>query len=54
MLMVLENGIRWRGAFDQSAQICEVPRDANKSWLASSYFEQCFKRLAAEWFRVAD
>ena len=27
MLMVLEQGIRWRGAFDQSsAQICEVPQ----------------------------
>src|SRR4029077_14722162 len=43
MLMVLERGIRWRGAFDQSStQICEVPTDADESWLASSYFEQCF------------
>jgi len=43
MLMVLEQGIRWRGAFDQSsAEICEVPRDADESWLSSSYFEQSF------------
>jgi hypothetical protein len=43
MFMVLEHGIRWRGAFDQSsAQICEVPQDADESWLSSSYFEQCF------------
>lgn len=43
MFTVLEQGIRWRGAFDQSsAQICEVPRDADPSWLSSSYFEQCF------------
>jgi hypothetical protein len=32
MFTVLEQGIRWRGAFDQSsAQICEVPRDADPS-----------------------
>ena len=31
MFMVLERGIRWRGAFDQSsAQICEVPQDADR------------------------
>jgi hypothetical protein len=43
MLMVLERGIQWRGAFDQSsAQICEVPLDADEPWLTSSYFEQCF------------
>jgi hypothetical protein len=49
--MVLERGIRWRGAFDQSsAQICEVPTDADESWLASSYFEQCF----SPWRRELD
>jgi hypothetical protein len=51
MLMVLERGIRWRGAFDQSsAQICEVPTDADESWLSSSYFEQCF----SPWSRDLD
>jgi hypothetical protein len=51
MFMVLEQGIRWRGAFDQSSsEICGVPLDADESWLKSSYFEQCFAR----WVRALD
>lgn len=51
MFMVLERGIQWRGAFDQSSsQICEVPQDADESWLSSSYFEQCF----SPWRRALD
>ncbi len=42
-LMVLERGIAWRGAFDQSSsQICEIPPGADSDWLDSPYFNQNF------------
>lgn len=46
---VLEQGIQWRGAFDPSStQICEVPQDADETWLTGSYFEQSFSRWQRE------
>jgi hypothetical protein len=43
VLNVLERGILWRGGFDPSAaQICEVPRGVEESWLKNSYFDQLF------------
>jgi len=45
VLNVLEQGILWRGGFDPtSAQICEVPRGAEESWLKNSYFDQFFSK----------
>ncbi len=44
VLHVLEKGIPQRGGFDKSlAQICEVPSDADESWLRGQYFEQSFR-----------
>jgi len=49
MFTVVERGIRWRGAFDPGfAPICEVPPDADESWLNSPYFNQCFSLWCRE------
>jgi hypothetical protein len=43
MFMVAERGMTPRGAFDLgSHQVCEVPRDAELSWLDAPQFQQAF------------
>jgi hypothetical protein len=49
VLHVLEQGILRRGGFDPSiAQICEVPRGAEESWLKSPYFDQFFNKWRSD------
>jgi hypothetical protein len=49
VLHVLEQGILWRGGFDpSSAQICEVPRGADDSWLKSTNLDQFFSKWRAD------